>query len=232
MRPQIAHATRELIEKAGHAVYIPKNQSCCGQPAYNSGYIADAAPLLDQTAQAFADCDEVVIPSGSCCSIFRHHAKNMLPFIPEARRAAVSAFSEKTFEASQWLERHEYRPSPVDLEGKTVTYHDGCAGLRELGIEAGPRRLLAQAGIDLIPMNNAQQCCGFGGRFATKFGELSSAIVAQKCESIEQCDADIVALGDLGCALNIEGKLAYRFESGESSKKIDVRHFTELLTHR
>ena len=206
IRPSVGFAAVKLLEDAGCKVVVP-SQTCCGQPAYNSGDRASAKMLARQAIDAFEDCDYVVAPSGSCGGMLIKHYPDLFAGEPDlAQRAEL--FAEKTHELISFL---------VDVMGVdkvaaryegTVAYHDSCAGLRELGVKTQPRRLLAGVeGLTLVELSEAETCCGFGGLFATKYGELSNAIVARKADDIRSAKADTLLAGDLGCLMNMAGKL-------------------------
>jgi L-lactate dehydrogenase complex protein LldE len=222
IRPTIGFAAVKLLEDAGCAVVVPA-QTCCGQPAYNSGDRATAKRLARQAIEAFAECDYVVAPSGSCGGMLARHYPDLFAGEPEM---AVKAerFAEKTHELVSFLV-DVMRVDGVEarFEG-TVAYHDSCAGLRELGVKPQPRRLLASVkGLTLVEFEEAETCCGFGGLFATKYGELSDAIVTRKAEDIRRAEAGTVLAGDLGCLLNMAGKLQ------RNGSPVKARHVAEVL---
>lgn len=223
MRPRIGFSALKLLEAAGCDVVVPAGQTCCGQPAYNSGDRANALVLAKKLLSEFEDCDYVVAPSGSCAGTVRSHYVDLAKDEPglAERMAKLAA---KTFELTDFLDTVvKLERVPGDFTG-SVTYHDACAGLRELGIKAQPRALLAKLpGLRLKEMEGAEDCCGFGGSFSVKFGEISAAIAEKKCKNIVQAGVDAVVLGDLGCMLNIEGKLA---RMGDATR---VLHIAELL---
>jgi L-lactate dehydrogenase complex protein LldE len=225
MRPRIGFAALELLQAAGCEVIVPETQTCCGQPGYNSGERASAVALARKVAREFAACDYVVVPSGSCAGMMRTHYPDLLKDIPEAERAAVLALAERTYELSDFLVNIAHYQGASKTLIKSITYHDSCSGLRELGIKQQPRALLAQVeGTELREMNECEQCCGFGGTFAIKFGDISAHIAERKCENIAASGADAVVLGDLGCMLNIEGRLRRRGDA-----KTQVLHVAEVL---
>jgi L-lactate dehydrogenase complex protein LldE len=222
IRPTVGFAAVKLLEDAGCAVVVPA-QTCCGQPAYNSGDRATAKRLARQAIEAFTECDYVVAPSGSCGGMLARHYPDLFAGEPEM---AVKAerFAEKTHELVSFLV-DVMRIDGVEarFEG-TVAYHDSCAGLRELGVKAQPRRLLASVkGLTLVELEEAETCCGFGGLFATKYGELSNAIVTRKAEDICRAAAGTVLAGDLGCLLNMAGKLQ------RDGSPVKARHVAEVL---
>ena len=222
IRPSIGFAAVKLLEDAGCKVVVP-SQTCCGQPAYNSGDRATAKRLARQAIDAFEDCDYVVTPSGSCGGMLIKHYPDLFAGEPDLAERA-ERFAEKSHELISFL---------VDVMGVdkvqaryegTVVYHDSCAGLRELGIKTQPRRLLAGVeGLTLVELSGAEICCGFGGLFATKYGELSNAIVSRKADDIRGTKADTVLAGDLGCLMNMAGKLS------REGSPIKARHVAEIL---
>ncbi len=222
IRPTIGFAAVKLLEDAGCTVIVPA-QTCCGQPAYNSGDRATAKALARQAIETFADCDYVVAPSGSCGGMLARHYPDLFAGEPEM---AVKAerFAEKTHELVSFLvDVMRVQGVEARFDG-TVAYHDSCAGLRELGVKAQPRRLLASVkGLTLIELEEAETCCGFGGLFATKYGELSNAIVARKAEDIARAKVGAVLAGDLGCLLNMAGKLQ------RDGSPVKARHVAEVL---
>jgi len=224
MRPSIGFAALKLLEAGGAEVYVPDAQTCCGQPAYNSGDRADAVALARKVVAEFEDCDYLVAPSGSCSGMIRTHYGELLADDP-AMAGRVGKLTAKTFELTNFLVNVlKVQSVPGTFAGK-VTYHDSCAGLREMGIKAQPRALLARMpGIQLAEMAECEMCCGFGGTFSVKFGEISSRLADNKCQAIANARVDAVVLGDLGCMLNIEGRLRRR---GDTTTK--VLHIAEML---
>ncbi|MEO8303927.1 MAG: (Fe-S)-binding protein [Betaproteobacteria bacterium] len=227
MRPSIGFASLRLLEAGGAEVVVPAAQTCCGQPAYNSGARADAKALAAKVVAEFEDCDFLVAPSGSCSGMIRTHYADLFADDP-AMRARVDALSAKTRELTDFLVNELKIDSvPGRFEG-TVTYHDSCAGLREMGVKAQPRALLGKvAGLKIDEMAECETCCGFGGTFSIKFGEISSRLADNKCGHIAASGADAVVLGDLGCMLSIEGRLRRRGDT-----KTKVLHVAELLAGR
>ena len=227
MRPSIGFAAIELLEAGGAQVFVPPTQTCCGQPAYNSGDRADAKALAAKVVAEFEDCDYLVAPSGSCSGMIKTHYADLFTDDP-AMSKRVEALAAKTWELTAFLvEKLALDMVPGRFEG-TITYHDSCAGLREMGVKKQPRALLAKMpGVALNEMPECEVCCGFGGTFAVKFGEISSRLADNKCEAVVATHADAVVLGDLGCMLNIEGRLRRRGDT-----KTKVLHIAELLTGR
>ncbi len=225
-RPEIGFATVKLLEQCGCSVSVPL-QSCCGQPAYNSGDRAKASQLAKEVIRTLEPFDSLVVPSGSCAAMIRHHYPSLLEDEKEWS-ARARAVGDRTFELSEFLVDEmglETIPqSRTGLNTRRVTYHDSCSGLREMGIREQPRRLLSQcAGIRLEEMHNAEICCGFGGTFCVKYPEISTRMVDNKISGIEDTQAEIVLGGDLGCLMNIAGRLK---RHGKSPR---VYHYAELL---
>jgi len=222
-RPTVGFAAVKLIEDAGCEVFVPTAQTCCGQPAYNSGDRAGARALAEQVIATFEGFDHVVIPSGSCAGMIKVHYADLFAGEPDwAMRA--ERLAAKTHELTSFLvDVLNVAPLPTAWEG-TATYHDGCSGLRELGVKTQPRQLLgAVDGLALREMRDAEACCGFGGTFCVKYDEISNSIVSRKVTDIKATGADLVLAGDLGCLLNIAGKLK------REGAAIEVRHVAEVL---
>ena len=223
MRPSVGFAAVELLEAAGCKVTVPAAQTCCGQPAYNMGDRADTREIARQTVQAFRDFDYVVAPSGSCAAMIKEHYPALFAGEPELQSQA-EALAKKTHELISFL-ADVLKVESVDAQyrGK-VTYHDSCSGLRELGVKQQPRRLLASVeGLELVELQEAEVCCGFGGTFCVKYPEVSNKIVETKAEHIEGSQADLLLAGDLGCLMNMAGKLKRR------GAKVEARHVAEVL---
>jgi len=222
IRPSIGFAAVKLLEGAGCAVEVPL-QSCCGQPAFNSGDRATTRAIAEQVIAAFEPYDYVVAPSGSCAGMLKTHYPELFEG-DAAWTARVAAFCAKTYELVSFL-TDVLRVTRVDARfDGSVTYHDSCAGLRELGIHAQPRRLLAGVdGLTLNEMTDADVCCGFGGTFCVKYPDISNAIVAKKTENIAASGAETLLAGDLGCLMNMAGKLQ------REGPSIKVRHIAEVL---
>lgn len=223
MRPSIGFAAARLIEAAGCMVVVPDRQTCCGQPAYNSGDRATAKALALQTIRAFADCEYVVAPSGSCAAMLKVHYPRLVSGEPDLE-AEARAFAAKVHELCTFLA--DIRPI-ADVPGRydgRVTYHDACSGLRELSIKSAPRRLLAKVpGLELAEMPEPEACCGFGGMFAEKYADISNAIVTRKTDNAATAEASLVLAGDLGCLMNMAGKLT------RTGRPLACRHIAEVL---
>jgi L-lactate dehydrogenase complex protein LldE len=222
-RPSIGFAAVKLLEEAGCTVEVPAAQVCCGQPAYNSGDRATTRDIARQVLDAFEGYDAVVVPSGSCGGMLSHHYAGLFDGEP-ALKARAELLAARTFELTSFL---------VDVLGvakvtvrcaATVTYHDSCSGLRELGVKRQPRQLLASIeGLTLREMKTPEVCCGFGGTFCVKYPEISNAMVGEKTADIAETGADMLLAGDLGCLMNMAGKLQ------REGSTIRVRHVAEVL---
>lgn len=224
MRPSVGFATLRLLEAAGADVFVPEGQTCCGQPAWNAGNRGLAVDLAKKAIGELEGYDYVVIPSGSCADQIRNVYPQLLADDADwAPRA--TALAARARELTEFLS--EVAPQ-VRLPGEfagSVTYHDSCKGLRGLGIKQQPRDLLLQVrGLSLQEMADCEECCGFGGAFSVKYGEVSTQIVDRKCASIATVSADAVVGGDLGCLMNIEGRLRRR---GDETTR--VLHIAEVL---
>lgn len=224
MRPSIGFAAVQLLESAGCEVSVPRAQTCCGQPGWNSGDRRSARALADKLLDEFERYDYVVAPSGSCAGMIRTHYPDVFKDGSNQRARAVG-LSARTYELTDFLANVARIESvPGSFRG-TVTYHDSCSGLRELGVKSQPRELLAKVpGLVLKEMPDCETCCGFGGTFSVKFGDISAHLAQAKCRNIRSIGADAVVLGDLGCMLNIEGRLRK-----EGDLKTRVLHVAEVL---
>jgi L-lactate dehydrogenase complex protein LldE len=222
-RPSVGFAAVKLLEDAGCTVEVPTVQTCCGQPAYNSGDKADTTAIARQVIAAFDSFDYVVVPSGSCGGMIRRHYIELFAGDPALYQRAQQ-LAKRTYELVSFLTEvlHVER---VDARYQGVaTYHDACSGLRELGIKEQPRRLLRSvAGLSLAELPGAEICCGFGGTFCIKYPEISDRMVADKAADIVVTGADTLLAGDLGCLLNMAGKLT------RLGKDVRVRHVAEVL---
>jgi L-lactate dehydrogenase complex protein LldE len=222
-RPTVGFAAIKLLEAAGCVVEVPRQQTCCGQPAYNSGDRADAKAIARGAIEAFEGFDYVVVPSGSCGGMLREHYP------------ALFADEPAMFQRAQHLARrsHELVSFLTDIRGLeriaaryqgVVTYHDACSGLRELGVKQQPRRLLSRvAGLTLKELPGAETCCGFGGTFCVKYPAISARMASDKADDVEKTGADTLLAGDMGCLLNMAGKLS------RLGSRVAVRHVAEVL---
>lgn len=223
MRPSIGFAAVRLLEDAGCEVVVPEEQTCCGQPAFNSGDTGLAAALARNFITVFEPYDYVVAPSGSCAGMVRAHFPEALADDPPwAERA--HALGARTYEIMSFLvDVMGYAPKGRSL-AVTATYHDSCSGLRELGIQAQPRALLREvSGLEMRKLDGNDVCCGFGGTFCVKYPAISNAVVEEKAAAIEKTGAEILLAGDLGCLMNMAGKLSRR------GSKVRAYHAIEVL---
>ena len=220
-RPSVGFAAAKLLEDAGCEVLVP-TQTCCGQPAFNSGDRRTARDLALQVMDAFQGCDFIVAPSGSCGGMIARHYPELFDEPQLAKRAR--AFAARTHELVSFLtDVLGVTAVDADFPGR-VTYHDSCSGLRELGVQKQPRKLLASVrGLELVEMAESDVCCGFGGTFAVKYGEISDAIVTKKTAHVEAASAPLLLAGDLGCLMNMAGKLS------RQGSRMQVRHVAEVL---
>ena len=224
MRPSIGFAALKLLEDAGCEVVVPAGQTCCGQPGWNSGDREAARDLAAKLIDEFEDCAHVVVPSGSCAGMIRTHFPEVFADDP-GMVARARRLGARTYEITEFLAKVAHRPRvSASFEG-TVTYHDSCSGLRELGLKTEPRKLLARVeALKLVEMEECETCCGFGGTFSIKYGAISAEMAERKCAHIAASGAQAVVLGDLGCMLNIEGRLRKRGDF-----KTRVLHVAEVL---
>ncbi len=223
MRPSIGFAAVRLLESAGCIIEVPEAQTCCGQPAYNTGDRKTAADLALAVIAAFEPYDYVVAPSGSCGGmIARHYPLLFAEGSPE--RARAEAVAAKTHELISFLtDIMGVEGVDAAYSGK-VTYHDSCSGLREMQVKAQPRRLLASVkGLELVEMGEPEICCGFGGTFCVKYPEISNDMVDKKVSDAEATGAGLLLAGDLGCLMNMAGKLKRR------GSAMQARHVAEVL---
>jgi L-lactate dehydrogenase complex protein LldE len=222
-RPTVGFAAVKLLEQAGCVVEVPWAQTCCGQPAYNSGDRVDAEAIAVQVLDAFAGYDYVVVPSGSCAGMLRLHYPEIFADDPVLLRRAQQ-LAERSWELVSFLVDVCQVQRVAARWPRQTTYHDSCSGLRELGVRAQPRQLLASVvGLGLRELPGAEVCCGFGGTFAVKYPQISDKMIADKTADIAATGAEAVLAGDLGCLLNIAGKLC------REGRPIEVRHVAEVL---
>ena len=222
-RPTVGFAAAALLERAGCEVAVPAAQVCCGQPAYNSGDRADTKAIARDVIAAFEPFDATVAPSGSCAGMIKRHYPALFAgdsaWEPRARHLA-----ERTFELVSFLV-DECGVETVDARHEgTVTYHDSCSSLREMGVRAQPRRLLGSVdGLELAELGAPDVCCGFGGTFCVKYPDISGRMVADKAKDIAATGAETVLAGDMGCLLNIAGRLS------REGSAVRARHVAEVL---
>ena len=222
VRPEIGFSTAALLEQAGYDVEVPPNQTCCGQPNYNSGALADSVRIAKHFVKTFERYDYVVAPSGSCTAMVKIHYPEILSDQPEFSQRAKD-LAAKSYELTEFLADVAKVELSASFSGH-CTYHDSCSGFRELGVSDQPRILLSQVdGLSLTECHESSACCGFGGTFCVKYPEISVRIATEKAQNIENSGADTLLGGDLGCLMNIAGTLRRR------NSNIRVRHVAEIL---
>lgn len=225
-RPSVGFAAIRLLKQSGCEVIVPGQQSCCGQPGYNSGDYSNTKSLAKQIIKQFESYDYVILPSGSCTDMIKHQYALLLKDDPQWSTRAQS-MSEKCFELVSFLvDVLHYSPAhPItDQSHHKVTYHDTCTGLRALNIKQQPRTLLKQlCNIQIEEMQDTEVCCGFGGTFCVKYAEISEQMVNNKLANATATNAHILLGNDIGCLLNIAGR------SKRLGKSIQVRHIAEVL---
>ncbi len=222
-RPQIAIASTQLLRQAGCKIIVPTQQSCCGQPGYNSGDFASAKAVVRPLLDAFAEVDYLVTPSGSCAAMLRHHLIELFDQDNDIKKA--NELAAKSWELASFLtEIMDFTiPDTIHYSG-SYCYHDSCSGLRELDIKQAPRSLLNNINkLHLKEMNEPETCCGFGGTFCVKYPEVSDHMVSRKLADASFANTDLVLAGDLGCLLNMAGKAS---RQGSSQRFF---HYVEIL---
>src|SRR5215831_6665296 len=224
--PKVGMAMAAVLERLGYQVDFPEEQTCCGQPAFNSGYRAEARTVARHFLNTFASAECIVVPSGSCTSMVSHHYAELFHKEPETLER-VRAIEKRIFEFSTFLTSVAGVEDVGARMEDVVTFHDGCHALRELGIKTAPRRLLANVrGLELREMTPAEECCGFGGTFSVKFAELSGAMARTKIDAIERTGADTVVSLDPSCLMQIQGALS------RAGSPIRTMHLAEVLASR
>jgi L-lactate dehydrogenase complex protein LldE len=221
--PAVAASMAAVLQRLGLELDFPAGQTCCGQPAFNAGHRRAARKAAHHFINCFEDAAVIVGPSGSCVSMVRHHYPDLFRDEPGWRRRA-ECLARRTFEFSEFLV-DVLGVADVGARGRgTITYHDSCHLLRALGVGAQPRRLIAAVdGIDFVEMPGADLCCGFGGSFAVKYPDISTAMVDNKIDRILATGADTVVGADMGCLMNIDGRLRRR------GLDLRVLHLAQLL---
>ena len=224
IRPSIGFSAISLLKSAGCDVHVPIQQGCCGQPAFNSGDDKASLKIAKQIIATFRDYDYVVVPSGSCAGMLK---KSFLDVFDSQQEDDTDAreLSAKTYELLSFLvDVRKFKPKGIELEGK-YTYHDSCSGFRSMGVYAQPREMLAEvSGLKHEPLVGHNECCGFGGTFCVKYSNISDEIVTEKVENIRQTGADYLVGGDLGCLMNMEGKL-----NRQGKNQVIALHAAEIL---
>jgi len=225
-RPNVGFSAIQLLEEAGCQVEVPRLQTCCGQPAYNSGDRATARDLAEAVIREFLPYDYVVVPSGSCGGMIAKHYPGLFDNDPQLR-ARADALAAKTYELVSFLADVMGMERVAARYEGVATYHDSCSGLRELGVKQQPRKLLSTVqGLSLKEMKDPEVCCGFGGTFCVKYPEISTRMVADKVRDIAATGADTLLAGDMGCLLNMAGRLK------REGVPVKVRHVAEVLAGR
>jgi L-lactate dehydrogenase complex protein LldE len=224
--PQVGIAITEVLERLGYDVDFPEAQTCCGQPAFNSGYPDQARTIARHFLDVFHDSEYIIVPSGSCASMISHHFADIFEHDPKAL-AEVHRLEPRVWEFSRFL----LEVACVDDVGArfdgVVTYHDSCHALRELHIKAGPRKLLAKVhGLTLAEMDVAEECCGFGGTFSVKFPEVSGAMARTKIDSIQKTGASTIVSIDSSCLMQLQGVI------DRAGLPIRTLHLAEVLASR
>ena len=221
-RPSVGFAAVRLLERLGVEVVVPAEQTCCGQPAYNNGDVETARAIARQVLAAFGGYDHVVVPSGSCAGMLVRHYPELFRDDPDMRGRAED-LAARTRELSAFL-ADAGMAGLIDggFEGR-VAMHDSCSARRELGIGTAPRVLLDRLGAQRVELRDAEACCGFGGTFCVKYPDISGRMVSDKAEAVAASGAEVLVSGDLGCLLNIAGRLR-RLDS-----PVRVYHLAELL---
>jgi len=221
-RPTVGFAAVRLIERAGYAVEVPV-QTCCGQPGFNSGDRAGARRLAEAVIAAFEGYDHVVAPSGSCAGTIRVHYPELFAG-DRVWQPRAEALASHTHELVAFLADVAGVEDADAVFDGTVTYHDSCSGLRELGVHDQPRRLLTNVeGLTLVEMRHPEVCCGFGGTFCVKYPAISTRMVADKVADAAATGAGTLLAGDLGCLLNMAGRLE------REGRPMTARHVAEVL---
>jgi len=223
MRPSVGFAALRLLERAGAQVVAPNTQTCCGQPAYNSGDFSNAREIAKDVIEAFESFEHVVAPSGSCAGMIRGQYPELFKddstWFPRAQNLA-----SRTFELCEYLDKYLDLSEPLASFNHTITYHDSCASRREMGVVDQPRKLLgAVDGLELKELADTETCCGFGGLFSIKFAELSDTIANTKVDLIKNTKAEVLVGGDLGCLMKQAGQLK------DQKSKVRVYHIAEIL---
>jgi L-lactate dehydrogenase complex protein LldE len=223
--PQVAVDTVKVLRRLGYGVDYPEGQTCCGQPAFNTGYWDEARPCAEHFVRVFKGADVIVCPSGSCTTMVRNFYADLLS--KSALRDEAIAVASRTFEVSEFLVKVEGVTEVGAAFPHTVTYHASCHGLRELKLREEPLQLLRQVkGLTLVEMTRAEECCGFGGTFAAKFPDISAAMGTSKAECVAATGAEFVTAIDPSCLLHMEGILGKRKSSARTI------HLASILAHQ
>jgi L-lactate dehydrogenase complex protein LldE len=207
--PEVAVDTVKVLRRIGYEVDFPEDQTCCGQPAFNTGYWNEARPCAEHFLRVFRNSETIVCPSGSCATMVRKFYPELMAKTPLYEECL--AISARTFELSEFLVKVAKVTDVGAYFPHTVTYHASCHGLRELGLRSEPRTLLEKVdGLQLIDMARSEECCGFGGTFAAKFPDISAAMGNSKADSIDATGAEFVTAIDTSCLMHVQGILGKR----------------------
>lgn len=222
LRPSVGFASVWLLESAGCNVTVPERQTCCGQPAYNSGHAAGAQAIARTFINEFEEFDYVVVPSASCAAMLKVHMPQLFSGDGDEHRA--NRLASRIFELTEFLSsKTSFQADSTSLAGR-VAFHDGCSGLRDLGIFTGPRKLLGKmSSIELVDIAGHETCCGFGGTFSVRYPEISNAMAGDKCRAVTDAGPDILTGCELGCLMHIAGKLS------RQGAAVHCRHISEIL---
>ncbi|HWA31334.1 MAG TPA: (Fe-S)-binding protein [Rhizomicrobium sp.] len=223
MRPSVGFAAVKLLEQVGCEVFVPQRQTCCGQPAWNSGNDRDAAALARAVVDAFEGFDHVVVPSGSCGGMIKVHYVEALrdddAYLPRAK-----ALAAKTHELVSFLVNMRGMASVATQCPARICYHDSCSSLREMKLKNEPRELLKSVeGVQLMEMHEPEVCCGFGGLFSVKYPAISERMADDKIADIRSTEAELLVGPDLGCLLHLAGRME------RQGTPVKVRHIAEVL---
>ncbi|MBT9283354.1 MAG: (Fe-S)-binding protein [Hydrogenibacillus schlegelii] len=221
--PEVAESVVRVLERNGVSVDVPPEQTCCGQPAYNSGYRKEAKAAAKAVLRAFADSEAVVVPSGSCAAMIRREYLRLMADEPDWREKA-EALAAKTYEFSEYLVHVVGADAGAASFPARAAVHLSCHMTRGLGVRDEPRRLLERVeGLELVPFSGADDCCGFGGTFAVKMPALSAAMADEKIGRLEEAGADVLIGGDMGCLWHLAGRLR------RLNKPVRVLHLAQVL---
>jgi L-lactate dehydrogenase complex protein LldE len=224
--PKVGLAMAEVLERIGYQVDFPEAQTCCGQPAFNSGFRKETRDVARHFLSVFSGAEHVVVPSGSCATMISHHFAELFPKEPNSHEAAL-ALAPRVHEFSSFLTEVAQVEDVGARLDEVVTYHDSCHALRELKIKEGPRRLLRNVrGLELREMDIAEECCGFGGTFSVKFDEVSGAMARTKIDSVVRTGASAVVSIDSSCLMQLQGALS------RADLPIRTMHLAEVLASR
>jgi len=224
--PKVGMAMAEVLERLGYQVDFPEDQTCCGQPAFNTGYRPEARQVARHFLKVFRDAEYIVVPSGSCTSMIVHHFEDLFHNDSDGV-AAARTLAPRVFEFSRFLLEVAGADDVGARLDEVVTYHDSCHALREFGIQDGPRRLLAHVrGLELREMDAATECCGFGGTFSVKFPEVSGGMARTKIDSIVRTGARTVVAVDCSCLMQIQGAMS------RAGLPLATMHLAEVLASR